>query len=89
MANKVFKDLAAYIRLHDGYAKPKLNFQDMYRLFPNFEFTAGGNFGQYTNFGEAFEAKNFNMIVRDADGHECYLVYREYGDCNENLAYIS
>jgi len=87
--NKEFKDLATYIKLHDGYSKPKINFQEMYRLFPTFEFTADNNFGSYTNFGEAFEAKNFNMIVKSNTGNECFMTYREYGDANENLAYVS
>lgn len=85
---KVFADLAVYIKLFDGMGKPKLNFQDMYKLFPQFTFISARDFGSYTNFGEAFEAKNFNMIVSDGT-NECFLVYREYGDANENLAYIS
>ena len=86
---KQFKDLATYIRLHDGARKPKLNFQDMYEMFPQFTFTRDKDFGSYTNFGKAFEAKNFNMTVSDEAGTECFIVYREYGDANENLAYIS
>ena len=83
-----FKDLATYIKLHDGMGKPKINFQDLYKLFPQFTFTATREFGSYTNFGEAYEAKNFNMIVSDGKD-ECFMTYREYGDANENLAYIS
>ena len=86
---RVFKDLAVYVKLHDGFKKPKINFQEMYKLFPQFTFTASRDFGSYTNFGEAFEAKNFNMTVNDDKGNECYLVYREYGDTDENLAYVS
>lgn len=85
---KVFKDLATYIRLFDGRSKPKLNFQELYKLFPQFEFIATAEFGQYTNFGAAFEAKNYNMIVTDGK-QECYLYYKEYGDANENTAYVS
>jgi hypothetical protein len=85
---KVFKDFAAYIRLHDGMGKPKINFQDMYKMFPQFTFTPTSDFGSYTNFGEAFEAKNLNMVVSDGKD-ECFMVYREYGDANENLAYVS
>ena len=58
-------------------------------MFPNFEFIADKNFGSYDNFGKAFEAKNFNMIVRSSTGDECYMTYREYGDNDENLAYVS
>ena len=85
---KQFKDLATYIRLHDGARKPKLNFQDMYEMFPQFTFTRDKDFGSYTNFGKAFEAKNFNMRISDGKD-ECFMVYREYSDANENLAYIS
>ena len=80
-------DLANYIRLFDGYGKPKINFQDLYKLFPNLEFRATKKYGTYTNFGEAYEAKNYNMLV--SDGKEtCLLAYKEYGDSNENLAYL-
>ena len=85
-----FKDLATYIKLHDGMGKPKLNFQDLYKLFPQFTFTATREFGGYKNFGEAYEQKVYDMIVTTNDGKaECYMTYREYGDANENLAYIS
>ncbi len=42
----------------------------------------------YTNFGGAFEAKNFNMIVSDGKD-ECFMIYKEYSDANENLAYVN
>lgn len=87
---RTFKDLATYIKLHDGFGKPKLNFQDLYKLFPQFTFTVTKDFGSYTNFGEAFEQKVYDMIVTANDGKdECYMTYREYGDANENLAYVS
>lgn len=86
---RTFKDLATYVRLHDGMGKAKINFQEMYNLFPQFTFEAARDFGSYTNFGEAFEAKNFNMVVSDTAGNQCYMVYREYQDANENLAYCS
>ena len=85
---RTFKDLATYIKLYDGFGKPKLNFQDLYKLFPQFTFRATKGFGSYTNFGEAFESKNFNMVVSDGKD-ECYMVYIEYSDADENLAYIS
>jgi hypothetical protein len=84
---KVFKDFATYIRLHDGHNKPRIDWQNMYKLFPNFEFIAGRDFGQYQNFGQAFEHKNYDMTVRDESGNECQMIYREYYDVNENLAY--
>lgn len=83
-----FKDLATFIRLHDGMGKPKLDFQALYGLFPKFTFTPAMGFGRYTNFGEAFGAKNFNMIISDGE-NKCFMVYREYDDAVENLAYIS
>ena len=86
---RVFKDFATYIRLHDGFGKPRIDFQNMYRLFPNFEFTAKRTFGQYENFGEAYEHKNYDMTVTDENGNECHMVYREYYDRDENLAYCS
>jgi len=86
---RAFKDLVTYIGLYDGYTKPKLNFQDLYKLFPNFTFTADKDFGQYRNFGQAFEQKIYDMIVSDNDGNECFMNYREYQDANENTAYIS
>lgn len=86
---RVFKPFANYIQLFDGMGKPKLNFQEMYRLFPDFTFTAAKNFGQYENFGQAFGHKKFPMVVTDNAGNECFLTYQEYQDANENAAYVS
>ena len=83
-----FKELRVYLKLHDGFSKPKLNFQELYKLFPQFTFTPAMGFGRYTNFGEAYGAKNFNMLVSDGV-NECFMVYREYDDAIENLAYIT
>ena len=77
---KVFADLVAYIKLHDGKRKPKINFQELYEKFPQFTFSPRENYGSYTNFGAA------NMIVSDGV-FECILKYQEYED--ENLAYIT
>ena len=84
----VFKELATYIHLHDGCGKPKIDFQDLYKLFPQFTFTACNNFGSYSNFGKAYEAKCYDMIISDGK-NECFMIYKVYGDANENLAYIS
>lgn len=79
------KDLAVYLELHNGFGKPKINFKDLYKLFPHFEFEATKKYGVFANFGEAYEAKNYNMLV--SDGKEtCLLVYKEYGDSDKNLA---
>lgn len=86
---KEFKALANYIRLCDGYGKPKLNFQEMYKLFPDLNFTGTCEFGSYANFGKAFENKNLSMIVTSGNGDECLMVYKEYTDANENTAYIA
>jgi|GEM_PF-3711470 len=86
---KTIKDFATFIRLHDGMGKPKINFQDMYKMFPQFTFESARNFGQYKNFGKAFEQKIYDMIVTDEEGNTCYMTYREYQDANENLAYCS
>lgn len=88
---KVFKDFATFVRLHDGMGKPKINFQDMYKMFPDFEFTGvRGKFGSYENFGEAYEQKVYDMVVTANDGKDvCYMTYREYHDANENTAYVS
>lgn len=85
---RVFNDFATYVRLHDGHDKPRINFQNMYKLFPNFEFTSTKDFGNYENFGEAFENKNLSMIVSDGK-NECIMIYKEYYDTNENTAYVS
>lgn len=87
----VFKDFATYIKLHDGMGKPKINFQEMYRLFPSFEFIGvRGKFGSYENFGKAYEQKVYDMVITANDGKdECYMTYREYGDADENAAYVS
>ena len=82
-----FKELRVYLKLHDGMNKPRLNFQELYNLFPELTFSPAQGFGSYTNFGEAFEAKNFNMLVSDGK-NECFMIYKEYGDAVENLAYI-
>jgi len=84
---KSFKELATYIKLHDGYSKPRIDFQAMYKLFPQYEFIATSNFGQYENFGQAYENKNYDMTVRDEQGNECQMIYREFYDKVENLAY--
>lgn len=82
---KVFKPLSTYLALFDGYDKPKINFQQLYKLFPDLTFTASEKFGSYENFGKAFECKNYSMIITD----ESYMVYKEYQDANENLSYVS
>ena len=84
---KTFRDFATYIRLHDGFDKPRIDFKTMYKLFPQYEFIAGRGFGQYENYGKAFEHKNYDMTVRDEKGDECQMIYREYYDRTENLAY--
>lgn len=86
--NKVFKDFATFVRLHDGYNKPRINFQEMYKLFPNFDFEPTPEFGKYEHFGEAYENKNLSMTVF-FEKHICIMVYKEYQDANENTAYIS
>ncbi|NLC28571.1 MAG: hypothetical protein GX780_07350 [Campylobacteraceae bacterium] len=90
MLKNAIKDFKSYIRIHDGYNKPKINFQEMYKLFPDFIFVPKDKFGSYKNFGEAYEQKIYDMEVKTNDGkHVCYMTYREYGDVNENLAYVS
>lgn len=86
--NKIFKDFQSWVRVHSGINKPKINFQDMYRLFPDFDFTPSPGFGEYQNFGEAFERKNYSMTVTSGKA-QCFLTYYEYQDQNENLAYVS
>lgn len=86
--NRVFKDFATYVRLHDGMGKPEIRWHEMYKLFPEFEFTASPNFGNYVNFGEAYEQKVYDMIVT-FQGKTCYMHYRVYGDAAENSAYVS
>lgn len=81
-----FRELAVYLKLHDGYNKPRISFQEMYKLFPQFHFLAGENFGQYSNFGQAFEYKDYSMLVSDTDGNEVWMSYREYYDTVENSA---
>jgi hypothetical protein len=78
---KVFKDLVAYIKLHDG-KRPKINFRELYEKFPQFTFSPRENYGSYTNFGAA------NMIVSSDGVFECILKYQEY-ESGENLAYIT
>ena len=82
-----FKALANYVRLFDGYNKPKLNFQELYKLFPEFTFEATREFGSYKNFDQAFGHKCYDMIVKSEKG-ECLMVYKEYQDANESTAYI-
>lgn len=83
---KQFKELSIYLKLYDGYNKPRIDFQAMYKLFPQFTFWAGKNFGQYSNFGQAFEHKDYSMLVSDIDGNEMWMSYREYYDTAENSA---
>ena len=59
----------------------------MYKLFPNFEFTATKEFGQYVNFGGAFENKDRSMVV-SCGTDQCLMVYKEYDDADENTAYV-
>lgn len=82
-----FKELIKYIEALDGYGKPKLNFQELYRLFPDFKFLPARNFGEYANFGKAYEQKIYDMTAINED-FEGYIKYREYGDADENMAYI-
>lgn len=82
-----FKEFANYIKLHDGFNRPRLDFQMMYKLFPQFDFELCKNFGQYEHFGEAFEKKNYDMRVTCGEA-KCYLRYCEYYDITENIAYV-
>ncbi len=84
-----FKPFTNWLSLHDGSRKPRINFQDMYKLFPNFEFVGTSEFGSYKNYGQAYECKVYDMTVRDIEGDEIFMTYREYMDANENLAYAS
>ena len=89
-SKQIFKGLANYVQLFNGYSKPGLNWQEMYSLFDEFEFTPCNDFGQYSNFGQAYEHKNLSMFVSlkaDSTKH-CYLSYREYTDVHENSACI-
>ena len=83
-----FKELAVYVKLHDGVGKAKINWKEMYNLFPGFDFIPSHRFGEYINFGDAYEQKIYDMTVRTVDGKECHMVYREFGDNDENTAYI-
>lgn len=87
--SKNFKELQVYVRLHDGRRKPKINFQELYKLFPKLTFEADKRFGEYENFGKAYEQKIYDMVVTDEQGHKAYMTYREYGDADESLAYVS
>lgn len=84
---RIFKDFATFVKLHDGYNRPRINFQDMYKMFPEFTFDPCDGFGDYTNFGKAFENKNLSMTV-SCGGYKCFMVYKEYQDANENTAYV-
>lgn len=86
--NKVFKDLATFIRLHDGYRKPRLDFQQMYKMFPDFQFAPLPEFGQYSNFGQAYEHKDLSMKVT-YDKYTCIIIYKEFYDVPENTAYVT
>lgn len=86
MTNQL-KAFADYVRAHDGFS-PRINFQHMYAKFPELEFETVNGYGDYVNFGQAYEYKKLDMIVKDGN-EEIYVVYREYGDANENLAYIA
>ena len=85
---KQFRELQKYVKLHDGYHKPQINFKEMYELFPNFEFTPQAWHGRYENWGKGFCNKDLSMIVSDGKD-ECYLTYKEYMDAPENLAFLS
>ena len=66
------KDLATFLRLHNGVGKPKINFQNLYKLFPHFEFEATKKYGL---------AQGYNMLVSDGK-EKCLLTYKEYDDGN-------
>ena len=87
MKKGIFSDLATFVRLHNGYKKPKLDFQKMYAMFPDFKFNALPDFGSSKNYGKAFCFTKFPMHVL-ASGREAYLTYYEYQDATVNLAYL-
>lgn len=88
---QIFKELAGYVKAFDGNDKPELNWQEMYKLFPNFTFKASEDFGSYKNFNEAYEHKVYDMTVSDdSSGAEAFLIYKRYTDDHEeNLIYLS
>lgn len=85
--NKIFKDFATYVRLHDWFLKPKIDFQTMYKMFPDFTFEPCDAFGKYVHFGEAYEHKDLSMNVR-CGVRTCTMIYKEYQDADEHTAYV-
>lgn len=85
---KIFSGLTDYVARLNGIGKPKMDWQDMYRRFPDFTFEAARDFGKYEHFGEAFGHKTMDMKVTSVTGKVAYLRYQEYTDNDENLAYL-
>ncbi len=80
-------ELAEYVRAYNGHGKA-IDFQKMYHEFPSLTFTALAKFGSYINYGQAYERKNYNMLVTDGKGGEAYLTHHLYTDTPETLAYL-
>jgi len=85
---KEFEDLNNFVKVFDGMGKPAFDFQLMYELFPRFEFEPFGEFGEYVNFGKAFEHKIYTMVITGQNG-KMMLYYREYYDTRENSIYLT
>lgn len=79
-----FAELIKYIEKLDCYGKPKLNSQELHRLFPDFEFLPSRNFGQYTRMAGKKEII-YDMTAINKD-FVAYIKYREFSD--ENIGYI-
>ena len=69
---KTLKDLATFISSFNGVGKPKINFRELYRLFPNLEFEATNVYGL---------SQAYNMLVSDGK-QTCLFIYKEYDDGN-------
>lgn len=83
------KTLKMWIADQNGMGKAPIDFQIVYNAFPNLTFESTWTFGTYSNFGKAFEHKNYDMIVTDnATGKTAYLHYSMYTDTIENNCYL-
>lgn len=86
--SKLLLDIKEWGLQFNGFNKPHINFQSMYKLFPEFTFCGTPINGEYRNFGQAYGHKQYQMIILYEGTEIAVLNYKEYTDEPEVICYI-
>lgn len=65
----------------------KINWQEMYHLFPELTFEGTRDFGKYVDFNGENEHKIYDMVITKGN-KKFILIYRQYQDEIKNIVAI-